>query len=65
MTIDPEVIPPSSSAGKTAVGFIPKWAIYGAIGLVVLIIVGALKAFLPLILMGLLIAFIMKQVRTS
>ena len=48
MTIDPEVIPPSSSAGKTAVRFIPKWAIYGAIGLVVLIIVGALKAFLPL-----------------
>ena len=64
MSIDPEVIPPSSSAGKNAVSFVPKWAIYGAIGIGVLVVVGILKALLPLILMGLLIGFIWKQART-
>ena len=64
MSIDPEVIPPSSSAGQNAVSFMPKWAIYGAIGLVVLVVVGILKALLPLILMALLIGFIWNQART-
>jgi len=61
MAIDPEVIPPSSSAGKHAISFIPKWTLYGALGLGVLVIIGILKSLLPLILMGLVIGFIWKQ----
>ncbi len=64
MSIDPEVVPPASSAGKNAVSIVPKWAIYGTIGLGVLVVVGILKALLPLILMGLLIGFIWKQAKT-
>ena len=63
MAIDPEVIPPASSAGNNAVNFVPKWAIYTAIGIGVLVVVGILKALLPLILMGLLLGFIWKQTR--
>ena len=65
MSIDPEVIPPSSNAGSNAVRSIPRWAIYGTIGLGVLIVVGILKALLPLIVMGLLLSFIWKQVNTN
>ncbi len=61
MSIDPEVIPPSSSAGNTAVRLVPKWLIYGAIGLGVLIFVGILKNLLPLIFMSLILGFIWKQ----
>jgi len=61
VSIDPEVIPPYSSAGNNALRFIPKWIIYGAIGLGVLVVIGILKTLLPLILMGLLIGFIWKQ----
>ncbi len=65
MTIDPEVIPSSSAAGNSAVRFIPKWVVYGIIGVGVLVFVGILKTFLPLILMGLVIGFIWKQARVS
>ena len=61
MAIDPEVIPPSSSAGFHAVRLIPKWVVYSLLGVGVLIIVGILKTILPLILMSLLIGFIWKQ----
>ncbi len=61
MAIDPEVIPPSSSAGFNAVRFIPKWLIYCLLGVGVLVVVGILKAILPLILMSLLVGFIWKQ----
>ena len=64
MSIDPEVIPPSSSAGINAVRFIPKWGIYGAIGFGVLITVWLLKTLFPLILMGLVLVFVWKQSRT-
>ena len=65
MAIDPEVIPPSSSAGNNAVRFIPKWAIYGAIGLGVLVFVGILKTLLPFFFMALLIGFIWKQAKVG
>ncbi len=61
MAIDPEVIPPSSSAGATAVTFFPKWAVYGVVALGVLLLIGILRALLPLILMALLCGFIWKQ----
>ena len=57
MSIDPEVIPPSSSAGRNSVRFIPKWAVYSAMALGVFVLIGILKALLPLILMSLLIGF--------
>ena len=65
MTIDPEVIPPSSSAGSNAVRSIPRWAVYGSIGLGVLIVVGILKTLLPLIVMGLILGLIWKQATTN
>tara|TARA_Y100001968_G_C18941112_1_gene518765 strand:+ start:205 stop:411 length:207 start_codon:yes stop_codon:yes gene_type:complete len=65
MSIDPEVIPPSSSAGFNSVRFIPRWAIYGAISLGVLVVVGILKTLLPLILMGLLLGFIWHRAKIS
>ena len=61
MAIDPEVIPPSSSAGFHAVRLIPKWAIYSLLGVGVLIIVGILKFMLPLILMSLVVGLIWQQ----
>ena len=64
MSIDPEVIDSSSSAGFNAVRFIPRWSIYGAICLAVLVVVGILKTLLPLILMGLVLGFIWKQAKT-
>tara|TARA_Y100001933_G_scaffold206236_1_gene208979 strand:- start:170 stop:367 length:198 start_codon:yes stop_codon:yes gene_type:complete len=65
MSIDPEVIPPSSNAGSNAVHSIPRWAVYGAIGLGVLIAVGIIKALFPLIVMGLLLSLIWEQVHTN
>jgi len=65
MSIDPEVISPSSNAGSNAVGSIPRWAIYGFISLGVLIAVGIIKALFPLIVMALLLSLIWKQVHTS
>ncbi len=61
MAIDPEVVPSSSSAGFNAVRFFPKWFIYSLLGVGVLVVVGILKAILPLILMSLLLGFIWKQ----
>ena len=65
MSIDPEVIPPSSNAGSNAVRSIPRWAVYGAIGLGVLIAVGIIKALFPMIVMGLLLSLIWKLVHTN
>ena len=65
MSIDPEVIPPSSNAGFNAVRSIPRWLVYGAIGLGVLITVGILKVLFPLIVMGLLLSLIWQQVHTN
>ena len=61
MAIDPEVISPSSEKGSRAGRHFPKWAIYSAGGLGVLILVGLIKAFLPIIGMAFLLAFIWSQ----
>tara|TARA_Y100001968_G_C18880248_1_gene491390 strand:+ start:176 stop:382 length:207 start_codon:yes stop_codon:yes gene_type:complete len=61
MAIDPEVISPSSKKGSRAGRYFPKWAIYGAGGLGVLVLVGLIKALLPLIGMAFLLAFIWSQ----
>ena len=61
MAIDPEVIPPSSSEGYDSARFVPKWAFYLAISLGVFVLIGILKALLPLIVMSLLVGFIWRQ----
>ena len=61
MAIDPEVIPPSSSEGYNSVRFVPKWVFYLAISLGVFVLIGILKALLPLIVMSLLVGFIWRQ----
>ena len=65
MAIDPEVISPSSKKGSRAGRYFPKWAIYSAGGVSVLILVGLLKALLPLIGMAFLLAFIWSQSTTT
>ena len=65
MSIDPEVIPSSSNAGSSAVRSIPRWTVYAAISFVVLIAVGIIKALFPLIVMGLLLSLIWKQVHSN
>ena len=40
MAIDPEVISPSSRKGNRAGRYLPKWAIYSASGIGVLVLVG-------------------------
>jgi len=61
MAINPEVIPPSSQAGNSAVKQFPKWIIYSGLMLGVLAVVGILKMLLPLILMGLILGLIWKN----
>ncbi len=65
MTIDPEVIAPSSTQGSRVGRFFPKWAIYSSAGMGVLFIVGIIKTFLPLIGMAFLLAFIWSQSTTK
>ena len=61
MAIDPEVITPSGKKGRRAGKYIPKWAIYSAGGFAVLVLVGLIKALLPVIGMTFLLAFIWSQ----
>ena len=61
MAIDPEVISPSNKKGPKAGKYFPKWAIYSASGLGVLVLVGLLKAIFPLLGMAFLLAFIWSQ----
>ncbi len=63
MAIDPEVTPFSSKEGITSLHFIPKWAIYVAIGLGVLIIISLLKILLPLIILSLVLSLVLKQAK--
>tara|TARA_B100000700_G_scaffold187881_1_gene206987 strand:- start:326 stop:532 length:207 start_codon:yes stop_codon:yes gene_type:complete len=65
MAIDPEVIPPSSKKGSRAGRYFPKWLIYSTGGLGVLVLVGLIKALLPLIGMAFLLAFIWSQSTTT
>ena len=61
MAIDPEVISPSSKQGNRAGRYLPKWAFYSAGGIGVLVLVGLIKALLPVIGMAFLLAFIWSQ----
>ena len=61
MTIDPEVIPPSSNKSNRADRYVPKWAIYSSAGIGVLVLVGLIKTLLPLIGMAFLLTFIWSQ----
>ena len=65
MAIDPEVISPSSQKGRKADRYFSKWLIYSAGGLGVLILVGLIKALLPVIGMAFLLAFIWSQSTTN
>ena len=65
MAIDPEVISPSSKKGSRTGKYLPKWAIYSAGGVGVLVLVGLIKALLPVIGMAFLLAFIWSQSTTS
>ena len=65
MSLDPEVIPPSQTAGKNAISVVPKWIIIGVIGVGLLIFIGILKTLFPLIMMGLIVGFIIKQASIS
>ena len=65
MAIDPEVISPSSQKGNRAGKCLPKWVIYSAGGFGVLVLVGLIKALLPVIGMAFLLAFIWSQSTTT
>ena len=65
MAIDHEVISPSSKKASKVGQYIPKWAIYSAGGLVVFVLVGLIKALLPVIGMAFLLAFIWSQSITT
>ena len=65
MAIDPEVISDSSEKGSRARRHFPKWGIYSAGGVGVLVLVGLIKALLPVIGMAFLLAFIWSQSKTT
>ena len=65
MAIDPEVISASSKKGSRAGRYHPKWMIYSAGGVGVLVLVGLIKTLLPVIGMACLLAFIWSQSRTT
>ena len=66
MTIDPEVsFPASKKERRAGRNYFPKWAIYSSGGVGVLVLVGLIKALLPVIGMAFLLAFIWSQAKTS
>ena len=65
MAIDPEVIPPHSSMGRKAIKPLPRWLIFAGGGVGVLFVVHLLKNLLPLLGMGLLLAFIFSQAKKA
>ena len=65
MAIDAEVILSTSKKGTRADRYFPKWAIYSAGGIGVLLLVGLLKALLPVIGMAFLLTFIWSQSKTT
>ena len=64
MSIDPEMISTSRKKGSRAGRYLPKWLIYSAGGVSVLILVSLLKALLPVIGMAFLLAFVWSQSTT-
>ena len=65
MAIDTAVIYSSNKKSNREVRYFPKWAIYSAGGFGVLVLVGLIKALLPLIGMACLLAFIWSQSTTN
>ena len=65
MAIDPEVIPPHSSMGRKAIKPLPRWLILVAGALGVFFVVHLFKNLLPLLGMGLLLAFIFNQAKKA
>ena len=65
MAIDPEVVSPSSKKGLRTGRYIPRWAIFSAGGAGVLVLVGLIKALLPVIGMAFLLAYIWSQSTTT
>ena len=65
MAIDPEVLSPSSKNGNRTGRYIPKWAVYSAGGVGVLLLMGLIKTLLPVIGMAFLLAFIWSQSTTT
>ena len=65
MAIGPEVISPARGKDSRAGKYLPKWAIYSAGGFGVLVLVGLIKALLPVIGMAFLLAFIWSQSTTT
>ena len=65
MAIDTEVLSPSSKKGNRSGRYIPKWSVYSAGGVGVLLLVGLIKILLPVIGMAFLLAFIWSQTTTT
>ena len=65
MAIDTEVLSPSSKKGNRSARYIPKWSVYSAGGVGVLLLVGLIKILLPVIGMAFLLAFIWSQSKTT
>ncbi len=65
MVVDSEIISPSSKKGSNSGRFFPKWAIYTASGIGVLVAIGLIQALLPVIGMAFLLAFIWSQSTTT
>ena len=65
MAIDPEVLSSCSNKGNRSGMYIPKWAVYSAGGVGVLLLVGLIKILLPVIGMAFLLAFICSQSITT
>ncbi|WP_320675065.1 hypothetical protein [Prochlorococcus sp. MIT 1341] len=63
--IDPEVIPPTSNSGNQAISYLPKWALYGGIGLTALLAIGILRAIFPLLCIAFLGGLILKLSKRS
>jgi len=61
MTIDPEVISPSTRKARRASRNLPKWMIYSTGGIGVLMCVCLIKALLPAIGLAFLVAFILSK----
>ena len=65
MAIDTEVLSPSSKKGNRSGRYIPKWSVYSAGGVGVLLLVGLIKILLPVIGMAFLLGFIWSQSKTT
>ena len=62
MTIDLHVVPSSKSRNKKKVeSSIPKWTVFSLCIITILVVVAIIKAILPLLFFGLLLAFIWSQ----